>query len=108
MDSQAAEANQHFQMPKQHTKEEKESFPGKYDEDGFYILTEGGFFDPEGYKFDKKGYDEIGGFYDEEGQYVSPPGYKDPNAGTFQYDDQDLEYADYYDELCGDSDDEDD
>lgn len=40
-------------MPKQHTKEEKEGNAGKYDEDGFYILEGGGFFDPEGYYFDK-------------------------------------------------------
>jgi len=40
-------------MPKLHTKEEIESRDGKYDEDDFYILEQGGFFDPEGYYFDK-------------------------------------------------------
>ena len=96
-------------MPKLHTKEEIESRDGKYDEDDFYILEQGGFFDPEGYYFDKQGYDGIGGYYNKEsGQYISPPGLKDANAGTFQYEDQDVEYADYYDELMGDSDEEDD
>lgn len=38
---------------------------------------------------------------------MPPPGLKDANAGTFQYDEQDVEYADYYDELMGDSEDED-
>lgn len=38
---------------------------------------------------------------------MPPPGLKDDTAGTFQYEDQDLEYADYYDELMGDSEDED-
>ena len=74
-------------MPKQHTKEEKETHEGKYDDDGFYILPGGDFFDPEGYYFDTSGYDGIGGFYDDDGQYVPPPGLKDPSAGVFQYDD---------------------
>ena len=95
-------------MPKQHTKEELEGHEGKYDEDGFYLLPGGDFFDPEGFYFDKQGYDGIGGYYDTAGQYVPPEGVKDANAGTFQYDDQYIEYADYYDELMGYSVDEDD
>ena len=95
-------------MPHQHNKEEIEANEGKYDDDGFYILPGGDFFDPEGFYFDKQGYDGIGGFYDEAGAYISPPGLKDANAGTFQYDDQYAEYADYYDELMGDSEDEED
>ena len=82
---------------------------GKYDEDGFFILEEGGFYDPEGFYFDKSGFDGIGGYYDEAGQYVAPPGLKDAIAGTFQYaaqDDQDIEYADYYEELMGGESDE--
>jgi hypothetical protein len=73
-------------MPKKFTKEEIEGHEGKYDEDGFFILPGADFFDPEGFYFDKQGYDGIGGYYDKEGQYVPPPGLKDPNAGTFQYD----------------------
>lgn len=52
-------------MPKQHSKEEIQGHEGKYDEDGFYILPGGDFFDPEGFYFDKQGYDGIGGYYDE-------------------------------------------
>lgn len=97
-------------MPKRYTKEEIQAFAGKYDDDGFYILDEGGFFDPEGYKFTKEGFDGIGGYYDEQGQYVAPPGLKDATAGTFQYaaqNDLDIEYADYYDELMGGESDDD-
>ena len=54
-------------MPKKHTKEEIEVNEGNYDDDGFYILPGGDFFDPEGYYFDTKGYDGIGGFYDDNG-----------------------------------------
>lgn len=107
MESAPTKSNQQIEMPKQHTKEEIESKEGKYDDDGFYILPDGDFFDPEGFYFDKAGYDGIGGYYDKEGQYVPPPGLKDATAGTFQYDEQYIEYADYYDELMGDSDEED-
>lgn len=98
-------------MPKRFTKQEIEAHQGEYDQDGFYILKDkdGEFFDPEGYHFNKQGFDGIGGYYDDNGQYVAPPGLKDANAGVFMYDDQDLyEYADYYDELVGDSDEEED
>ena len=54
-------------MPKLHTKEEIEALEGKYDDDGFYILNKGDFFDPEGYYFDHQGYDGIGGYYDDAG-----------------------------------------
>ena len=54
-------------MPKRYTQEEIEAHEGKYDEDGFYILPDGGFFDPEGYKFNKEGFDGIGGYYDDNG-----------------------------------------
>jgi len=39
------------------SKEQIEQLPGKYDEDGFYLLDEGGFYDPCGVHFDKDGYD---------------------------------------------------
>lgn len=32
-----------------YTKEEIEKQEGEYDQDGFYILTAGGFIDPNGY-----------------------------------------------------------
>ena len=51
---------------------EFEQQPGSYDEDGFYILQEGGFYDPFGFYFDKDGLDEAGGSYDEAGYYVAP------------------------------------
>jgi predicted XRE-type DNA-binding protein len=69
-----------------------EAQKGKYDDDGFYILEEGGFFDDHGYHFDKSGFNEVGGFYDPDtGDYVSP--------GDFDTDHDKI--ADYYDELCG-------
>ena len=43
---------------------------GKMDADGFYILEEGGFYDPNGYYFNKKGFDANGGSYDEDGVYI--------------------------------------
>lgn len=50
-----------------------EAMKGKYDNDGFYLLEEGGFFDDHGYFFDKSGFNDIGGFYDpENGDYVDP------------------------------------
>ena len=54
-------------MPKKFSKEEIEGHEGKYDEDGFFILPGADFFDPEGFYFDKKGFDGIGGYYDKEG-----------------------------------------
>ena len=45
-------------------KEEIQNRKGKYDEDGFYILEEGDFYDPNGYYFDIKGFDATGGSYD--------------------------------------------
>jgi hypothetical protein len=43
---------------------------GKFDEDDFYILKDGDFYDPLGYYFDKDGFDENGGRYDEQGYYI--------------------------------------
>jgi hypothetical protein len=48
------------------TREEIEKIGnGEFDEDGFYILKEGDFYDPLGYYFDKDGFDENGGSYDD-------------------------------------------
>ena len=57
------------------TKEEiqKLSPDGTFDEDGFYILKDGDFYDPLGYYFDKDGFDETGGRYDDEGFYIPAP-----------------------------------
>ena len=59
-----------FRIMKMTSKEDIEKQKGKYDEDGFYILEDGGFYDPNGYYFDKKGVNANGGIYDEEGNYV--------------------------------------
>ena len=42
------------------------------DKDGFYILDEGGFYDPEGFHYDENGVDAVGGFYDSSGVYIVP------------------------------------
>lgn len=59
-------------MGKAFTKQEIEVQKGKYDEDGFYILDDGAFYDDLGYYFNKDGYDEFGGFYDKETGYYVP------------------------------------
>jgi hypothetical protein len=56
-------------MQKQ-TKTEIEKLKGKYDQDDFYILEEGGFYDPLGVHFNNDGIDAEGGSYDEAGFYV--------------------------------------
>lgn len=54
---------------------------GYYDDMNFYILPNEkgnkhicnsyllGFYDPDGYFFDKDGFDQFGGYYDNEGYY---------------------------------------
>ena len=61
------------------TKEEIEKLnpDGTFDEDGFYILKDGDFYDPLGYYFDKDGYDETGGKYDDAGYYIPAPEHVD-------------------------------
>ena len=54
------------------SQEEIQKLAGHYDEDGFYILDEGGFYDPVGFYYDKDGVDAIGGFYSSSGVYVAP------------------------------------
>lgn len=44
----------------------------KEDADGFWIMPDKSFYDPDGYFFDSEGKDEFGGYYNEEGVYVSP------------------------------------
>ena len=48
---------------------------GHFDEDGFFILKDGSFYDPHGYYFDCDGLDAAGGSYDKEGYYISPTHY---------------------------------
>ena len=58
---------------KQYSKEEIEADEGKYDKDGFYILTSGEFYDMDGIYFDLDGFDGSGGYYDDYGTYIPPP-----------------------------------
>ena len=60
-DSAKAEAR----IMKKISKEEIEKQKGSYDADGFYILEGKDFFDPNGYYFDKEGFDASGGRYDD-------------------------------------------
>lgn len=55
------------------TKTEIEKLDGQYDDDGFYLLKAGGFYDPCGQYFNKDGYDEDGGRYDDNGFYIKVP-----------------------------------
>jgi hypothetical protein len=50
---------------------EIERLDGHYDKDGFYLLREGGFYDPLGFHFNKDGQDAQGGSYDEQGIYCA-------------------------------------
>lgn len=94
--------DQMIQKPKKYTVEEIKAQKGKFDEDKFYILTNGDFYDPEGFYFDTEGFDELGGYYDDNGEYVAPPGLTSKDGELYvKHDD----FADYYDELVG-SDDE--
>lgn len=52
------------------TKQEIEKLAGKYDEDGFYLLKDGGYYDPLGWYFDAKGLDAEGGRYSDAGVYI--------------------------------------
>jgi len=47
-----------------YSKAEIEASEGKFDKDGFYILTDGSYYDYQGFFFDKNGFDLNGGFYD--------------------------------------------
>ncbi len=55
------------------TWDEIKKLPGKFDKDQFYILDEGGFYDPLGKYFNKEGKDEKGGYYDDQGVYIKVP-----------------------------------
>lgn len=43
---------------------------GEYDDDGFYRLPDGDFYDPDGIYFNKEGKDEYGGSYDKDLNYI--------------------------------------
>ena len=76
---------------KQFSRKHIESQPGSYDNDGFYLLKGGDFYDAHGFYFNKDGFNDAGGFYDSDtGEYVDPTHF---SSGA----------ADYYEELCGSS-----
>ncbi len=52
--------------------EQIKQLPGKFDQDQFYILEEGGFYDPTGKYFNKDGKDAKGGYYNDQGVYIPP------------------------------------
>jgi hypothetical protein len=70
--------------------EEIELLDGEFDEQGFFQLDEGGFYDPHGFYFDADGFDEVGGYYDEYDNYVDPQ-YKD-EVDEFEYDEGEEEH----------------
>jgi len=84
------------------TKEEVEAHEkGNYDEDGFFILEDGGFYDPWGYYFNPNGEDEFGGYYNDQGYYIPGKDYeKDYYAGYYgvSKEDFDVDYQGYVDE----------
>ena len=41
---------------------------------GFFNLEDGSFYDPDGYLFNKEGYDEFGGHYDSDNNYIPGEG----------------------------------
>lgn len=113
-------------------REIKEVEGGYYDEEGFYCLPDGGknfakqiiilyqitnfpntpidFYDPDGYYFNKEGFDEFGGRYDNEGLYI--PGEKNKHEFQDMYA-QEVDDDEYNDELVrqfenGEGDDDDD
>lgn len=64
----------------------KKDGKGDFDNDGFFILNEGGFYDSEGYLFNNKypeteedgtvyWTDDYGGYYDKDGIFVPGGGY---------------------------------
>jgi hypothetical protein len=57
------------------SKEEILKKDGTFDEDGFFMLKDGSFYDPHGFFFDSDGLDSAGGSYDKEGYYISPAQY---------------------------------
>ena len=65
------------------THQEIQKLPGHFDDDGFYLLDEGGFYDTHGFHYDKNGVDAIGGFYDSSGVYIAPK----RTAGSLQLND---------------------
>ena len=50
---------------------------GEYDDNGFYRLPGGDYYDPDGVYFDKDGKDKYGGFYDKEFNYHPSKEYED-------------------------------
>ena len=70
------------------------------------MIPGGEFIDPEGFFFNKQGFDELGGTYDGNGVYVAPPGITAGEDGLLYYTgslDEGEEFDDYYDELDPDA-----
>jgi len=83
---------------KVHSVEEIEAKKGHYDDDGFYILDEGGFFDDHGYFFNKDGFNSVFGFYDPgTGEYINPADFDPDYIEALKF---------YFTELGFDSDEE--
>ena len=59
-----------------------------------------GFYDPLGYYFNDKGFDEVGGYYDDAGVYIDPE--EKFNGGS----DSEVEEEEYYDDYDFDGEDE--
>jgi hypothetical protein len=82
-----------YQVPT--PKSDFEKLKGRYDEDGFFILESGAYYDPFGFYFDSEGNDEAGGRYDDTGYYVSPFDIElDPEDDLDSNDSQDYAVAD--------------
>jgi hypothetical protein len=67
---QAQQKKQSKKKPAKAVRQVKEVEGAYYDEMGFYILPDNkGFYDPDGFLFDEKGFDQFGGYYDNDGLY---------------------------------------
>ena len=82
---------------KSFSKVEIETNQGEYDKDGFFLLEDQSFYDPLGFYFNYKGFDEVGGYYDHYGLYINAK-----EEDEEYYDDYDLygqSEKEYYDDL---------
>ena len=90
-------ATQRATQLKSFSKVEIETNQGEYDKDGFFLLEDQSFYDPLGFYFNYKGFDEVGGYYDHYGLYINAK-----EEDEEYYDDYDLygqSEKEYYDDL---------